>query len=127
MTDIKNAEQTSKFVCELCKFKTSKNSNYISHLMTPKHKNNDAILTNTDEKNANNEYKFLCKCNKKYKHRQSLFLHKKKCNFIENNIQNANDKVDLISYLMKENSDFKELLLEQNKIMMKIASKNDKQ
>jgi hypothetical protein len=101
----------------------------VAHLSTLKHQYTDKILTNTDAENAENAYKFICECNKKYKHRQSLFLHKKKCNFSENtvvclteeDIKNALGKDDLISYLMKENSEFKELLLEQNKIMMKMA------
>jgi hypothetical protein len=41
--------------------------------------------------------------------------------FTEQDIKNAIDKDELINYLMKENGEFKEMLLEQNKIMMKMA------
>jgi len=129
MTDAKQAKKAQKFLCEYCDYKTCKKSNYSAHILTLKHQNTDKILTNTDAKTAEKAYKFVCECNKKYKHRQSLFLHKKKCTFSENtvvcfteqDIKNAIDKDELINYLMKENGEFKEMLLEQNKIMMKMA------
>jgi len=132
MTDTKKAKNADFFFCKFCDFKTSKRSNYENHLLTLKHQNTDKILTHTDAKNAENAKKahhFQCECNKIYKHRQSLFIHKKKCKFKEHNticltesdIENMIDKSDLINYLMKENGEFKELLLEQNKIMMKMC------
>ena len=76
---------------------------------------------------------FTCVCGKEYKHRQSLFNHKNKC--IKNksiNIINENeeykidiDKDDLIKYLMKENSEFKDMIIEQNKMVMKIYEKSE--
>ena len=68
----KNAE---KFICEICDFKCCKLSNYNAHILTRKHK----MLTNTDIENAKNAEKFICNCGKKYNHRQSLSVHKKKC------------------------------------------------
>jgi hypothetical protein len=63
---------------------------------------------------------FICKnCNKKYKDNSGLWKHKKKCNIIEtddkpviNNSNNTNDKDELINYLIKENQEFKNLILE---------------
>jgi hypothetical protein len=63
------------YICEICEFECCKLSNYNAHILTRKHK----ILTNTDEKNAKNANNFTCYCGKEYKHRQSLFNHKKKC------------------------------------------------
>lgn len=60
------------FECEFCDFKCSKKSNYNTHVLTDKHK----ILTNTYVKDAEI---FECYCGKKYKHRQSLYNHKKIC------------------------------------------------
>jgi hypothetical protein len=47
---------------------------------------------------------FNCVCGKEYLHRQSLHIHKKKCKQQENN--------DLIKYLIKENTDIKNLILD---------------
>ena len=130
MTDKKRAKNAEFFHCKLCDFKSFKKSNYDKHLLTLKHTNTDKILTHADTKNAENAentYRFQCECNKRYKHRQSLFIHKKNCKINSNNsnayedIKNAIDKDELITYLMKENGEFKELLVEQNKVMMKFC------
>jgi hypothetical protein len=53
-----------------------------------------------------------------YSHRQSLSIHKKKCPNIENSENNQNidkkpeNKDELINYLIKENQEFKSLILE---------------
>jgi hypothetical protein len=51
------------------------------------------MLTNVDIKNVKNSSKFNCDCGKEYNHRQSLSIHKKKCNFIKENI-NEESKTD---------------------------------
>ena len=82
MTDILDPKNAEKFYCEICDFKCCKKSNYVKHLRTLKHKNTDKILTNTDAENAENasvSNNFVCECGKEYKHRQSLFNHKKLC------------------------------------------------
>ena len=126
MTDKKNAENANIFCCENCDFITCKQSNYNNHLNTRKHK----ILTNTDKKNAENARFFECECGKLYKHRQSLFSHKKVCisektgHFLKDNDEKISvGKDDLIKYLIKENEDFKEMIMEQNKMVMKMCEK----
>jgi hypothetical protein len=71
--DVENAE---KFICELCDFKCSKQSNYLKHTDTRKHKN----LTNPNDLMPKVNIKtFTCTCGKKYSHSSSLCAHKKKC------------------------------------------------
>jgi hypothetical protein len=80
--NIKNAENAKKFICELCDFKCSKQSNYIKHTDTRKHK----ILTNPNEIMPKVNIKtFTCTCGKKYSHSSSLCAHKKKCR-VQNNM-----------------------------------------
>jgi hypothetical protein len=142
MTDILDTKNASKFYCKSCDFICSKQSNFNKHLLTLKHKTTDKLLTNTDTENAENAENaensnipnnFVCECGKEYKHRQSLWNHKKTC--IQNNNLPSDtnvaqqfdptimDKDELIKYLMKENSEFKEMLVEQNKIVMKMCEK----
>jgi hypothetical protein len=75
MTDESNAENTHKFVCLNCDFKCCKKSDWNRHILTQKH----IKLTDTDINTDANTSNYICNCGKKYKHRQSLFNHKKTC------------------------------------------------
>ena len=74
------------------------------------------MLTNVDIKSSKKVH--TCYCGKLYSHRQSLSIHKKNCPIIENSENNQNieqniDKKDeLINYLIKENQEFKNMILE---------------
>jgi len=116
----KTPENATKFYCEKCDFKCNKKSDWSRHIMRPKHINYTKLLKNANEKTQKNADSFYeCECKKRYKHLSSLCVHKKKCNFI--NINN-NDKTDLsndnILELIKQNQEFKELIIEQNKYML---------
>ena len=93
MTIIKSSECSKIYNCEVCDYNTIRNSQYIRHLLTRKHK----ILSNTtiissNSSTINNEHK--CKCGKIYKHYSSLWNHKKKCEYeeSENKIINKNEE-----------------------------------
>lgn len=76
------------FECKNCDFISSNKKDYNKHLLTNKHKN-QKIQQNTT-KNP-----LLCDCGKSYKHRASLYNHKKKCETKKNDdTQNNQMKVD---------------------------------
>ena len=110
MTDILEKKSSINFECKKCDYITCRKSQYDRHLLTPKHQNTDKILTNTDIEGSKSSLSFTCNCGKNYKHRQSLFNHKKKCTNSQEFNSTSNDK--LVEYLMKENSEFKNLILE---------------
>ena len=114
----KNAE---KFYCEKCDFRCSKESNYVNHLSTRKHK----MLTNDDEKMPENPKAFICECGKSYKYRQSLHVHKKKCTAknVITVIDNDTPSEPTIEYLLKENLEIKRDNLEMKEMMMSIIGK----
>jgi len=63
-------------------------------------------------------------CNKKYKDYSGLWRHKKKCNIEMSSTEinkETNNSEKLIKYLIKENSEFKQMIIEQNKQMIEIA------
>tara|TARA_B110000879_G_scaffold200678_1_gene274909 strand:- start:4260 stop:5039 length:780 start_codon:yes stop_codon:yes gene_type:complete len=79
-----------------------------------------------------------CLCGNSYKHRSGLSRHKKKCTYEEHNdvtedipleepINDTNSDTDVkvlsntIFELVKQNNEFKQLLIEQNKKMMELA------
>jgi hypothetical protein len=116
--DDKNASKNaSKFGCLKCDFKCSKKSEWSRHILTPKHQTNHVMITNNDimmtvteivkEKNAASCFK--CVCGKEYKYRQGLFVHKKICSKKEDT--DISDK-EIIKLLIKENSEFKNMILE---------------
>ncbi len=130
LTDDSNAQNAYKFNCLICDFKCCKQSDWNRHILTQKH----IKLTNTDINTDINTSNYICNCGKKYKHRQSLFNHKKTCNKNEDQLMNVVDDKITISdakmmfEILKQNNEFKELILnqsnqliEQNKSMMEIV------
>ena len=78
-SDTKNPKNPFKYFCEFCDYNSSNKKDYNRHLLTDKHK----IMTNDDKKSQKNPLKeFACICGKKYKYRQGLSYHKKKCNLL---------------------------------------------
>ena len=64
-----------KFYCELCDYSTCRKSQHVRHLSTLKHK---------ERHNTYPERSLVphgCACGKIYKHSQSLYNHKKTCNY----------------------------------------------
>jgi len=111
-------KQPKEYECKNCYFITSKKSNYLSHISTAKHKK----LTSVN--NSPNDDYSCPTCSKCYNSRVGLWSHKKKCfpaktaEMIqpqqlpcENIIPNTTMLIELI----KENNEFKSLLIEQMK------------
>jgi DNA-directed RNA polymerase subunit F len=67
------------YVCELCDYTCSKQSDFNKHLGTGKHKR-ITMDNSLDNKIAPREYK--CECDRKYTFCSGLSKHKKKCNFL---------------------------------------------
>ena len=123
-----------KFTCNTCDYTTSRQSQYNRHVMTAKHK----ILMNPNEKGSKINT-FECRCGKMYKHMSSLCSHKKTCTHMHNSgeivtCQNSeqpvisadkntenNQIVCIMETLIKENQEFKKLMIEQNSQIMEIA------
>ena len=127
----KNQQKTAlKFYCNICDFGTSRKNNYDAHKLTSKHKmvTEDYNLAENQQKSStiiNNN--FICACGKQYKHRQNLWRHNKTCSndikLVKDELSSKDKQQDLIQYLLKENSEFKQLMLEQSKTMNELAKK----
>jgi hypothetical protein len=101
--------------------------------MTSKHKK----ATNAVKKNEKNECElFNCNCGNSYKHKSSYYKHKKKCKQedekekekekeTENVVNNHNITPDLIIEIIKQNQEFKDLLLEQNKTIIELSKNSN--
>jgi len=110
-------QKNPKFQCVSCCFITSNKKDYSRHLLTAKHKELTKMVTN-DNINPNvtpiyEQSKFVCKCGNIYTYNSGLSRHKKTCQMeIVVEQDNDNKKDNLIEYLIKENSEFKGLIME---------------
>ena len=123
-----SSESSNNYICELCHYSTSRESQYKRHIDTNKHKDNEKSTCCQQLSTGVNNLgsKFVCNCGKIYKERSGLWRHKKICstNTISPSIQekakSIADKDELIMFLIKECSDYKNLLIEQQSMMMKV-------
>ena len=124
-----------KYYCNFCDYKTCKKSNYDSHILSAKHKKvtddykmgqNSAEIQPKFSQDVKD--KFICSCGKEYQHRQGLWRHKKNCisddhsdsnsdsDSDSDSVSNSDDqkeptKNELIMMLIKENSEFKNMMM----------------
>ncbi len=104
----KAQKNATNFVCKSCDFECSKKSDWDRHIMRPKHLKHLEMIQNDTPKDVKNINQYDCECGNTYKHHSGLWRHKKTCDFIKGDSK----KDDLIDYLIKENQEFKNLILE---------------
>ena len=130
MATEKMKKDDSIYNCYLCDFNTSKKTNFENHLQTQKHiRVSQATLSNTD---ATKKMTKCNNCNKIYCDRTGLWRHKKICipttttttttttncdTYSDSHVTiepsaNTSTKDELINYLIKENQEFKQLILD---------------
>ncbi len=107
----------NKFICECCSISCNKLSDWNRHIQSKKHISNKT----GDFSNhlATTSMPFACECGKAYNDRTGLWRHKKKCGHNPSHDKD-NSAVDanLIVQLIKQNQEFKDLLVEQNTKMI---------
>jgi hypothetical protein len=115
------SQTTTKFICENCDYKCSRKFCWEQHLSTSKHK-----FATSGYINATDNYK--CECGKKYKHHPSFYRHKKKCNAQNINHYEKTEfsslDMNLIMQLLKQNDEFKALIIEQNTKLIEAYKNN---
>jgi hypothetical protein len=121
----KNNITSKKYQCEKCNFKCSNKQDYTRHILTPKHNR----LTNPNETLQKTPNIYICNCGKKYKHRSSLCKHKKNCSMLGINDThneptiNPIENPSIVIELLKQNQEFKDLILEERREFQKIIKK----
>ena len=112
MHDIFSKKTNNKFFCKICDYITCNKRDFNRHLLTPKHTNTDKILTNTDANAQKNPNTYNCNCGKQYKHRQSLFTHKKKCKDELFNVNGSLNEKEVIMTLLQQNNQLQNQIIE---------------
>ena len=138
MFDKKVREKSSKFSCELCHYNTCRKSQYDRHIATVKHKK----MENTAKIQQNTAFlgPTECACGRIYRHRGSLYNHKKKCNYddkkfgsdlVPNYTENKNiiiesegEKIDYKALLIKMMKENDELRSQVTEMIPKIGNNN---
>ena len=127
MPDENSAKLGKIYKCNMCHYNCSYKSDLKKHLLTRKHLHTYNTLTNTDEISTKlSEYS--CECGNTYKHRQSLFNHKKRCSIVQvecNSKTNNSPTVDidkelLIKMLLKNQDIMEGVILKNSDIMDKM-------
>ena len=123
MLSISQSFAEPKYNCELCNYITSNKKDYNKHLLTAKH---NARISSSKAHKISSLHE--CTCGSTYKHIQSYNRHKKNCNKTDAEpIHLDNDKptnmadtvphfdTALVIELLKQNQEFKAIMLEQSK------------
>jgi hypothetical protein len=123
------------FSCLTCDYHTSKKYNYEKHCLSAKH-----IVDTKSSKNGDKcsdiSYEAKCFCGKTYRYQQGLYKHRKACSAYINYEKNQNidsmdefkkkeNSVSLIMDIIKENQEFKTLLIEQQNQVMELQKENN--
>ena len=125
--------KTPIFECKICDFNTSNKKDFNRHSLTIKHQKGvnvtfcDVLVTELPKK----PHFECCNCSKIYKSRNGMWSHKKKCTEKKKTVEKQNhEKVEdesntVIMELLKQNQEFKNMLLEQNNKIMEIAKEKN--
>ena len=110
----KSPKISDKYNCDVCHYKCCKTSEWNKHISTSKHKNRISL-----EHEISKPIEFACKyCDKKYTARNSLWYHEIKCNTTTKTNNELTLETTIIMQLMKQNQEFKDMIIEQNKTIV---------
>jgi ribosomal protein L37AE/L43A len=109
-----NHKISNIYSCEKCNYNTVRKSNYDKHILSAKH-----ISAGNQQKN-----KHICdNCNKEYKNRSGLWKHKQMCISTSQTDKTNTENItpELVVEIIKQNQEFKNMLIEQNKQIIELS------
>uniref|UniRef100_A0A6C0KP31 C2H2-type domain-containing protein n=1 Tax=viral metagenome TaxID=1070528 RepID=A0A6C0KP31_9ZZZZ len=124
-------QKKHRFNCEFCNIISGNKKDFEKHLLTAKHKKLSSVNKQlTDFSPISSNMQLICnQCSKKYKSRVGLWKHSKNCIIIkedeklQNNLENQLTDKHMILMLLKDNNEFKNMMMDQNKKIMELAEK----
>jgi hypothetical protein len=113
------------YECNKCNYTTVRESQYNRHLLTAKHQYRTYRTEIVPKSSTPNNKQFECGCGKVYKARNSLWYHKQRCTYNETTAAESiiattqpvdiSSQSNIILELIRENKEFKQLVVDQNK------------
>ena len=134
MSDKKASKSVPDFYCKDCDYKCSRSCDWNRHISTRKHKEKTNSRQFIVSKSVETRKKFKCLCGKQYSCRQGLWKHHKTCDMLNNNNEDYNNddnyeddlkklsSEELFMKLLKDNQEFKQMIIEQNSKLIELAS-----
>lgn len=141
MSDKKASKSVPIFYCKYCDFKCSRSYDWNRHISTSKHKEKTERTNSgqiNDSKSVEIRKKFKCLCGNQYRCRQGLWKHHKTCNVLNNNNKDDNNAInndennenefkklsseEIFMKLLKDNQEFKQIIIEQNSKLIELVS-----
>jgi len=126
MDNEKTPKNANKFSCEKCDYNCYNKFDFNRHLATRKH-----TMDNIDNAKTQNVASAYCctNCGNSYKHQSGLCKHKKTCKhqptpIEDNQIDTSTLDMNLIMQLLKQNDEFKSLMVEQNTMLIESYKTN---
>ena len=114
--DKKLKKMSKIYYCDFCDYECSRKYNLNRHILTCKNKkvtNGDELMSNVSKSSTDDNMltKYICEqCDKIYSSRNGLWKHKK-THHCENQTKNEITDKELIMMLIKENSEFKSMMM----------------
>ena len=121
MVTMNSQNSSLKYKCESCYYYTNSKGDFNKHILSAKHKK----ITKCDIESTK---KHSCICGKEFKYRQGLSRHKQTCKepidtpYIPNNTSSILENPNLILEILKQNQEFKELILEERREFQQIIT-----
>ena len=130
MLAIKKSQENRKtYICKKCDYNTCNKYDFVKHNNTEKHISNNLSIIDNDfsinlsqKSQKSQKHNYICSiCNKVYKDNSGLWRHKKKCKEETTDYSIPAIDKDLIMLLIKENSELKHMMIEQQNMVLEIA------
>jgi hypothetical protein len=119
------AKNVTSYYCEKCYFSCKRKWDWNIHIKTAKHLSslfgnkmgtNQCEITTFNSALEESNTNIICNCGKKYNTQSGLWKHKKNSkNDVCNNHSNQPSNNDFIKYLMNENKELKNIIMEMCK------------
>jgi hypothetical protein len=124
-----SSKSSYKYTCNFCDYSTCRKSQYDRHLLTAKHRK---IVNDSENSSKPKDDIYECVCGKTYKYDSGYYRHKKSCTSQNQQISDEiiNQPVQsldtgLVIELLKQNQEFKELMIDQNKQLQQSHEQNN--
>ena len=120
------------YFCEKCDYETHNKFDFSKHILTPKHLKRKDLCDLGQEIARNRNEQYTCSvCNRPYKSRNGLWYHEKRCKPTSNEPIPSDSipqghalDMSVVLELLKQNQEFKDLVIEQTKQLFQQNQQN---